>query len=306
MVIEVLVLSKLFVVSLTSVFGFMDVSLEVSGETSQERHNGEEKYRSSLRPATKGTPSMVDTGNTWNITGGMDVVGVDDEKVGDVADVQHDYIVVSKGFFFPTDYYIPLTAVTSVTDKVYLNVTKDEALNQGWDLVPDASVTTTEAYDDRPIVDAGLHIDNPVDADAAAMADRNEDGTIDVALRDEELRAGTREVERGQAQVEKVVTEDQQTIEVPVTEERLTVTRRPATEADVDAGVTMDEGTITVPLRGEEVVVEKDATVREVVEIGKEAVTHTERVTDTVRHEDVQVREGTGEVVEETNTRRKR
>jgi uncharacterized protein (TIGR02271 family) len=242
---------------------------------------------------------------TWTIPGGMDVVGVDDEKVGDVADVQRDYIVVSKGFFFPTDYYIPVSAITSVTDKVYLNVTRDEALNQGWDILPDTAYGVGQATAAQGTlgVDAGLHVDNPVDVDETAIADRNEDGTIDVALRDEELRAGTREVERGQAQIDKVVTEEQQTIEVPVTEERLTVRRRAATEADADLDATMDEGTITVPLRGEEVVAEKEAKVREVVEIGKEAVTHTEEVTGTVRSEDVRVREGTGEVVEEPDAR---
>jgi uncharacterized protein (TIGR02271 family) len=242
----------------------------------------------------------------WNITGGMDVVGVDEEKVGDVADVQHDFIVVSKGFFFPTDYYIPLTAVTSVTDKVFLNVTKDEALNQGWDLVPDAAATY--GTDQATAAQGTLSTDEVVanrTYDETTVDATSDTDTVRVGLAEEELRAGTREVERGQAQVEKVVTEEEQTIDVPVTEERLTVTRRPATEADVDT-VTMEDDTITVPLRGEEVVVEKDATVREVVEIGKEPVTHTERVTDTVRSEDVRVREDAGEVVEEAGTRTNR
>ena len=55
------------------------------------------------------------------ISHGMDVLGADGEKVGDVADLRGDYVVVSKGFFFPTDYYIPTSAIDSVMDgKVYL------------------------------------------------------------------------------------------------------------------------------------------------------------------------------------------
>ena len=245
---------------------------------------------------------MVNTSNTWNITGGMDVVGVDNEKVGDVADVQGDYIVVSKGFFFPTDYYIPTSAITSVTDKVYLNVTKDEALNQGWDTLPEYDTTTTTRND-------AFYPQGDVDVDRtyAETTTRVDDtDTVRVGLAEEELRAGTREVERGRAQVEKVVTEEQQTIDVPVTEEHLTVTRRAATDADVDVDTTFEEGTIEVPLRGEEVVVDKQANVREVVEIGKEAETHTERVSDTVRSEDVRVRENTGDVVEDVDTRTNR
>ena len=38
---------------------------------------------------------------------GDDVYGSDGDKVGTVAEVQPSYIVVEKGFFFPTDYYIP-------------------------------------------------------------------------------------------------------------------------------------------------------------------------------------------------------
>ncbi len=34
-------------------------------------------------------------------------------KVGTVAAVYPGYIVVEKGFFFPTDYYIPMSAVAS-------------------------------------------------------------------------------------------------------------------------------------------------------------------------------------------------
>lgn len=244
---------------------------------------------------------MVDTNTTWNITGGMDVVGADNDKVGDVADIQGDYIVVSKGFFFPTDYYIPTSAITSVSDKVYLNVTKDEALNQGWDTAPVYGETTVDQ--DDAFYPQGDVVEDRAYADTTTRVEDAD--TVRIGLAEEELRAGTRQVERGRAEVEKVVTEEQQTIDVPVTEERLTVTRRAATDADVDANTTLEEGTIEVPLRGEEVVVDKQANVREVVEIGKEAVTHTERVSDTVRSEDVRVRENAEEidVIDEDTTR---
>ena len=69
---------------------------------------------------------------------GDDVYGSDGDKVGTVAEVQPSYIVVEKGFFFPTDYYIPMSAVSSASDgQVILNVAKDAALNSGWDTVPD-------------------------------------------------------------------------------------------------------------------------------------------------------------------------
>src|SRR5687767_6253014 len=73
---------------------------------------------------------------------GDDVYGSDGDKVGTVADVQSSYLVVEKGFFFPTDYYIPMSAVTSAGNgQVQLNVAKDAALNSGWDTVPDVVPT---------------------------------------------------------------------------------------------------------------------------------------------------------------------
>src|ERR687893_3030672 len=79
-----------------------------------------------------------------DITTGADVFGADGEKVGTVAAVYPGYIVVEKGFFFPTDYYIPMSAVASASDgQVYLNLAKDAALNSGWDTVPDTGTVLT-------------------------------------------------------------------------------------------------------------------------------------------------------------------
>ena len=259
---------------------------------------------------------MDNDSSTWTITGGMDVVGSDGDKVGDVADVAGEYVVVSKGFFFPTDYYIPVSAISNVDDKVYLNVTKDDALTQGWDMAPEVTTTSTSGFADEPIVDPGLHIDNPVpdstshelgqpaigqdprgaDAATSHIADADK---MRVELAEEELTATTRPVERGAVQVDKVVTEEQQTLDVPVTEERVDVSRR-VVDRDLAPGeTTFEEGTIEVPVSGEEVDVEKRARVREEIEIGKEQVTGTQQVTDTVRREEARITDDTGEVVED-------
>src|SRR5918993_5588501 len=74
---------------------------------------------------------------TSDITTGAEVYGADGDKVGTVAAIYPGYIVVEKGFFFPTDYYIPMSAVASYgNDQVYLNLAKDAALNSGWDAQP--------------------------------------------------------------------------------------------------------------------------------------------------------------------------
>jgi len=263
---------------------------------------------------------MDNTDSTLNLTQGMDVVGSDGEKVGSVQDVQGDYVVVSKGFFFPTDYYIPFSALNNADgNSVYLNVSKDEALNQGWDQVPEATTTSTSTYDEQPITDAGLPIDNPVggtttgtgvmdtedqpfdhhvDRGQVAHDDVRDNDTINVPLTEEELTARTREVERGQVQIDKVVSAEERSLDVPVTEEHVHVTRR-TVDRDVNAGdATFEEGTIDVPVYGEEVDLEKRARVREEIEISKDATTETERVSGTVRREDVRVTDDTGSIVD--------
>src|SRR5215213_7416601 len=88
-----------------------------------------------------------------DIITGAEVFGADGDKVGTVAAVYPGYLVVEKGFFFPTDYYIPLSAVASYdNDQVYLNVAKDAALQSGWDAQPtdletaryDTALTSTD------------------------------------------------------------------------------------------------------------------------------------------------------------------
>jgi uncharacterized protein (TIGR02271 family) len=252
---------------------------------------------------------MVDTTNTLTITGGTEVFGADGDKVGSVSGVEGDYMVVSKGFFFPTDYYIPTSAIDTVNDDgVYLTVSKDEALNQGWDTIPAtyASDRADTGYDATTMGDESLGDklkevftgDDPADAGDPRATDAE---TTRVELAEEELTATTRPVERGAVQVDKVVTEAEQTLDVPVTEERVTVRRRPATAANGDQAHFADD-TITVPLQGEEVVVAKQAQVREVLEIGKEQVTGTQQVTDTVRREEARVTDGTDTVIDDQAT----
>src|SRR5688572_25645743 len=74
------------------------------------------------------------------IRDGAEVYGADGEKVGKIVNVRDDHVVVEKGFFFPHDYYVPLSAIARGDgDDVYLTLTRDEALEQGWDVPPAGS-----------------------------------------------------------------------------------------------------------------------------------------------------------------------
>ena len=115
---------------------------------------------------------------------------------------------------------------------------------------------------------------------------------------EEELAAGTREREAGEARVRKTVRTDREQIRVPkrheeVSVERVPVEGREASEAEIG------EDEISVPVVEEEVVVEKRPEVKEEIRLRKDSVQEEELVEEDVRREEV-------DVDDHTNRRRDR
>jgi uncharacterized protein (TIGR02271 family) len=233
------------------------------------------------------------TTESRQIMTGDEVIGSDGDKVGTVAEVQPDYIVVAKGFFFPTDYYIPMSAVSRASDgQVYLNVAKDAALNSGWDTVPDAVPTATTGTETIITDGDRSPIDQTVGVDRLTAARVSEDDEIRIPVMEEELTATVRSQDAGAVRIQKDVVSEERTLDVPITEERIHVERRVVDRAatSADAGA-FEETVIDVPLRSETVDVQKHARVVEEVIVSKDAVQRTEQVRGTVRHEEVSVDE---------------
>jgi uncharacterized protein (TIGR02271 family) len=224
------------------------------------------------------------------IANGAEVFGADGGKVGTVAAVYPGYIVVEKGFFFPTDYFVPRSAVASADGgQVYLHFSKDAALDRGWDVIPADLETAT-------IADAGVSAAAPTaDTTRGELAGSTQilgEEEVRIPVIEEELTATVRPQEAGALRIEKHVITEEQTLDVPVTEERLRIERR-VVDRPIGAGEseTFDDVVIEVPLRTEAVDVQKQARVTEEIVISKEAVERTERVSDTVRKEQVHIDE---------------
>ena len=268
---------------------------------------------------------MTTSDQQWTVQPGTDVYGSDDRKIGSVDDIQDGYLVVHKGFFFPKDHYIPFSAINNHTeDRINLNVTADEATNQDWDQVPSGATgttTTTSTYDNdttRTGYDTTVPATNAGDYDTTTTTtttgyDTNQRDTdrtrvdrdtdrINVPVVEEELTATKRGVERGAVRVETNVTEREETLDVPVTEERVHVERVSVNRDATAADMSNQSGTIEVPVYGEEVDMQKRARVVEEVEISKDAVQETRQVSGTVRREDVEVIDETGGNVTDTGT----
>ncbi len=123
---------------------------------------------------------------------------------------------------------------------------------------------------------------------------------------EEHLNVGTERVEAGRARLRKYVVTEQQSVTVPVSHEQVTVDREPITDenrGDALDGPSISEEEHEVILHAERPVVQTEAVPVERVRLGTETVSEQQNVTGEVRKEQIEVQDGTGQVV--GRTRRK-
>ena len=245
--------------------------------------------RSEYDETTTGTYNYAD-----RLVAGADVYGSDNEKIGTVADVGQNYFLVQKGWLFIKDLYLPTSAIARADgDNIFLTLTKQEAEQMGRDDLPTEGDswygTQRTGYADTATTTTDRHRRYGTDREVGRTQNYREGENVSVPIVEEQLKAGVRETEAGRARIVKDVREEQQTIDVPVQREEVYVTERavnrPATEADLN----MRNRDIEVPIRQQEVVTQKEAMVTGEVNIRKEVKQDTERVSDTVRREDVHI-----------------
>jgi len=225
-------------------------------------------------------------GDYVTLVPGMDVYASDGDKVGTIREATEQSITVEKGFFFPKDYIIPISAVEGVdeNDRVYLLVDKESALSERWDtgMVSETMTTTTTGMTATDTIETDV-----IETDVTRTSDT---AATRVPVYEEDLTAVKRPVSRGAVRIQKELVTENKTITVPVTEERVRVTQVDTNEMiGTDVGDAFQEGVIEVPLTGEEVELQKTARKTGEVVVEKEAVQHTEEVAGEVRREEVRV-----------------
>jgi len=121
----------------------------------------------------------------------------------------------------------------------------------------------------------------------ARRSDTDEEQVLE--LREEELRARKETVQTGEVRIGTEVVEEQQSLDVPVTREEVTIERHPVERRPADGSITDESATIQVPVREEQVSVDKRTVVTEEINVGKRQVQDTERLSGTVRREEARV-----------------
>jgi uncharacterized protein (TIGR02271 family) len=260
---------------------------------------------------------MRNTTDLTSIQNDWDVYGNDGAKIGSIAEVGDNYVLVQKGLLFVHDIYIPTSSIERVeNDSVWLNVSKDEVESMGWDEPPtgasggtfsgeqaaQGSYATEESFGGKAYSGSARNTDDETTARSAGTAydtdtaydtgtgRRTGNETQRIREHEEELGAQKTARQAGEVQVSKDVIEEHQTLDVPVTREEVRVRRVPASgDASAD-DATFNEGeTVRIPVMKEDVEVTKRPRVTGEVEIDKVARQDTEQVGDTVRKERVNV-----------------
>jgi uncharacterized protein (TIGR02271 family) len=208
----------------------------------------------------------------------IDLYDVDGDKIGDVVEVNPDFIVAeSDGGFLGLGerrtYYVPRDRVTSKDEESwYLEIDKDEIETMNWTAAPTTSDWSTDWQTDAP-----------------AWRKEHETGTR-LRRYEEDLEASTVARQTGEVSVSKRVVEDTKTVEVPVRREEIRVERRPVTgDTTASTDDAFGKGTIRMTAMEEDVEVRKVARPVEEIELSKTQTEETRRVEDTVRREEFEI-----------------
>jgi len=258
---------------------------------------------------------MIGTNDAGTLIGGT-LYGSDGEKIGKVGQIylddqtgQPEWLTVHTGLFSTKETFVPLAQASTSGNDVTVPYTKDK-IKDAPNVEPDnghlseseeaelfsyygVDYTGTSGY-------AETSYDTSAGVGTAGYTERGTVGqdtsgpnTDDAMTRSEEkLRVGTEQVAAGRARLRKWVETEQQTVTVPVTTERATLTTEPITDANRGAalnGPDISEEEHEVVLRAERPVVSTETVPVERVRLDVETETTNETVTGDVRKERIEL-----------------
>jgi uncharacterized protein (TIGR02271 family) len=257
---------------------------------------------------------MIDSNDIGSIVGAT-VHDTDGDKIGTVGQVYVDpdtnkplWATVKTGLFGTSESFVPLEDAS--WDRETLTVRYDKAKVKDAPRV-DADGALSEEEEDALYAHYGIGGGTSTTTgtgtqglyDQDSTTDRDRDGIVghdtsgpttdDAMTRSEEqLHVGTEKVQTGRARLRKHVVTEQQTVTVPVTHEEVRLEREPITDANIGsatAGPDLSDEEHEVILTEERPVVHMETVPVERVKLDKETVTEQHRVTEDVRHEEIEL-----------------
>ncbi len=219
------------------------------------------------------------------------IIASDGEQIGHVGEIWVDdsgspeYLKVGRGFLGLGDRLVPLRGAHFEDDGLHVPYTKSQ-LDDAPDFDDDDDVM--ELDEDR-VASYQSHYDRDVDVDmdrSTARMDVAEDDT-DIVRSEDELQVGKQQTEAGRMRLRKWVETEPVQTDVELQRETVHVEREAVNEVVSNAEI--GEAEIEVPLHVEEAVVEKQVVAKERISLDKDVETETQKVTDEVRKERVEI-----------------
>ena len=199
----------------------------------------------------------------WNDVLKKEARGIDDEDLGEVQEVQGNYVLVKKGIINKEQFYIPKDQAESYDGDVLRFKISQEDLNQYQHEPPSIwdSDSIQETTTDERDIDEGR-----------------------IPLTEEKLDV-SKKYQEDQATITKKPVNETKTVEVPVTREEISIERRPASGQKEAQSPIQSEKNIKMPLKREEAEVIKKPYVKEEVAVKKKKVTDKKKITEDVTSE---------------------
>jgi uncharacterized protein (TIGR02271 family) len=226
----------------------------------------------------------------------------DGDKVGKVGQIYLDdhsgdpsWITVSTGFFGTSETFVPVEGARFDGDDLHVAYDKDKIKGAPHMEVDQHLSETEEAelYRYYGLQYGGADYQTgtaDVTADHTHTDTTRTTGDAAMTVSEERLEVGKESREAGRARLRKYTTTETETVNVPVTKEKLVVERNPVSGEHTSAGPISDTDDVEeITLREERAVVDKETVPVEEVRVGKEQVTEHESVTADVRKEHVDV-----------------
>jgi uncharacterized protein (TIGR02271 family) len=237
--------------------------------------------------------------NTDSVRNGMFVVGTQGERIGKVIRCDDETFVVEKGVFFPKDYELRYDHITDVSGGTIRYALTDFLRGRAAEetVTPAATARSTAA----PAATATVATASKATARRAEISDDRDE--IRIPLMREEIGIEKVARESGHVRIHKTVRTEEKRFSVPVTREEVVIEHvAVGRDAGPNSDVSFEEDTIDVPLYEEEVRVSKRPILEEEVVIRTVAHSVEREGSAMLRHEEAEV-EDTRESAESSASR---
>ena len=201
----------------------------------------------------------------WNDVLKKEARGIDDEDLGEVQEVQGNYVLVKKGIINKEQFYIPKDQAESYDGDVLRFKISQEDLNQYQHEPPsiwDSEIIQETTTDER---------------------DTDEER---ISLTEEKLDV-SKKYQEDQATITKKPVTETKTVEVPLTREEVSIKRRPPSGQTQAQSPIQSPKEIKIPIKREEAEVIKKPYVKEEVAVKKKKVIDKKKVTEDVTSEEL-------------------